>query len=425
MREISNYVMPKPEMLDDANGQVFVSDEERIRKFKRLEEVFERNNVDVDDIEVALGPTVSEYKVISKSKIKASKISALSADIDLAFGYGRYLRVLPYRDSITVEIPNDCRSVVPMKDLLESETFESSDAELPLAIGLAAGMQVRVIDLAKSPNILVAGATQQGKTVFLHTMIASLLFSKRSDELKMVLIDPKALVFTPYQGLSKHYGAVKSDVGNGGDGPVVTNLRDAVNVLESLCAELESRYETMSQSKVCNIVEYNVLESRRMPYIVCFVDEFADLIMPFGCGDSRLLRRRITDALERLAQSGRAVGIHMVLATNMVSHELITDAIKVNFPTRIAFRTVDKRESSLIVDGPGAEQLAGSGDLLLRTGVDLERLQGGYISSDEIKSVVGYIRSQKGYDSPYCLPTPKMVCLHHETPNYPISLRKL
>lgn len=414
--------MPKPEMLDDyANGQVFVSDEERIRKFKRLAEVFESNNVDVDDIEVTLGPTVSEYKVISKSKIKASKISALSADIDLAFGYGRYLRVLPYRDSIMVEIPNDCRSVVPMKDLLESETFESSDAELPLAIGLAVGMQIRVIDLAKSPNILVAGATQQGKTVFLHTMIASLLFSKRPEELKMVLIDPKALEFTPYQGLLKHYAAVS----NGGDGSVVTNLRDAVNMLESLCAELENRYELLSQSKIRNVKEYNGLESSCMPYIVCFVDEFADLTMPFGRGDSRLLRRRMSDALERLAQSGRAVGIHVVLATNGVSREVITDAIKVNFPTRIAFRTALKRESSLIVDGPGAEDLAGSGDLLLRTGVNLERLQGGYISSDEIKSVVGYIRSQKDCCSPYCLPTPKMVCSHRETPNYPISLRKL
>lgn len=404
MNKLSKYKMPSVNLLKDyADERVGMTAEEHLRKLKILREVLAANKVNVEDIPTFFGPSVSEYNVVPTRGTKVSKIKELADDIAFAMGVVA-VRVSIRQNSVAIEIPNDWRSIVPLKGVVCSKAFRNNQAALPLAIGYTMIQESKLIDLVDAPHILLAGATKQGKSTCLHTMVASLLFSKRPEELKMVFIDPKGVEFRAYQGLFNHYLAVCPDAAsNEGErlGSIVTTAPAAANVLESLCAEMEERLEKLLKANALNFKEYNGTD---MPYIVCFVDEFADLTVPIGNKEFKALARRITTAIIRLAQKGRAVGIHMILATQRPSTDVITGLIKGNFPTRIAFRTSSRIDSTIILDRPGAEALIGEGDLLLSQGADVERMQGGFISTDEVKALVDYVGSQKGFDVPYYLP---------------------
>ncbi len=287
----------------------------------------------------------------------------------------------------------DHHSIVPLKSLLGSETFRDSAAELPLAIGYTKDQETKVIDLVDAPHILAAGATKQGKSVSLHSMVASLLFSKRPDELRFVFIDPKMVEFSEYGALINHYLWRNT--------AIATRALDAANVLTGLCEEMEDRYGTLLAAQVKNVRDYNKQSDNKLPYIVCFIDEYADLTVAFGANKEykkkvKELTNRITESIIRLAQKGRAAGIHMVIATQRPSRDVITGLIKANFPTRIAFRTSSREDSKTILDQPGAEKLIGGGDLLFSQGNNLERMQGGYISKEEVSAIVKHIEAQKG-----------------------------
>lgn len=407
MNKLSNYKMPSVNLLKDyADERVGMTAEEHLRKLKILQEVLADNKVAVEkDIPTFFGPAVSEYNVVPARGTKVSKIKDLADDIAFAMGVVA-VRVSTRQNSVAIEIPNDHRSIVPLKGLVCDKVFRENQAVLPLAIGYTMIQATKLIDLADAPHILLAGATKQGKSVCLHTMIASLLFSKRPDELKMVLIDPKRAEFGVYGKLLNHYLAVlpaSSSDGVEHENAIVTKAPDAADVLDGLCAEMDARYEKLADAKVNNIKECNGSD---MPYIVCFVDEFADLTVPIGNKDFKVLTRRIMTAIIRLAQKGRAVGIHMIIATQRPSADVITGLIKANFPTRIAFRTSSAIDSKVIIDMPGTERLIGHGDLLLSQGVDVERLQGGFISKEEVDDIVDSIVSQKGFNTPYYLPIP-------------------
>lgn len=406
MNKLSNYKMPSVNLLKDyADERVGMTAEEHIRKVEILRKVLEENKVSIEkDIPAFFGPAVSEYNVIPSHGTKVSKIKELADDIAFAMGVVA-VRVSTRQNSVAIEIPNDHRSIVPLKGLVCDKVFRKNQAVLPLAIGYTMIQATKLIDLADAPHILLAGATKQGKSICLHAMIASLLFSKRPDELKMVFIDPKRAEFGVYGKLLNHYLAVlpASSSEEERANSIVTKAPDAADVLEGLCAEMDARYEKLADAKVNNIKEYNGSD---IPYIVCFVDEFADLTIPIGSKVFKALTRRIMTAIIRLAQKGRAVGIHMIIATQRPSTDVITGLIKANFPTRVAFRTSSRIDSKVIIDMPGTERLIGHGDLLLSQGVEVERLQGGFISKEEVDAIVDSIVSQKGFNTPYYLPTP-------------------
>lgn len=385
--------------------------EEHLRKVKCIREVITANGVNIkEDIRAYFGPAVSEYHVEPAPGTRASKIRDLADDIAASIG-ATSVRATICQDYVAIEIPNDHRSIVPLKGLLDSKTFCDSGAELPLVIGYTKVHETKVIDLVDAPHILVAGATKQGKSVCLHSMVASLLFSKRPDELQFVFIDPKTFEFHEYGALFNHYlcalpGASSEEEER--KKAIVTRAQDAANTLAGLCAEMDERYETLLAAQVTNIRNYNKQAENKLPYIVCFIDEYADMTVAFGAKkESKELAKRITASIIRLAQRGRAAGIHLILSTQRPSVDVITGLIKSNFPTRIAFRTSSRIDSMTILDMPGAEKLIGEGDMLLSQGMNLERLQGGYISKEEVSAIVEYISSQKGFDKPYSLPKPK------------------
>ena len=404
MNKLSNYKMPSVSLLKDySDERVGMRAEEHIRKVEILRKVLEENKVSFEkDIQAFFGPAVSEYNVVPAPGTKASIIKELADDIAFAMGVVA-VRVSTRQYSVAIEIPNDHRSIVSLKGLVCDKVFRKNQAVLPLVIGYTMSQEIKLIDLFDAPHILLAGATKQGKTACLHTMVASLLFSKRPDELKMVFIDPKGAEFRAYQGLFNHYLAVRPDAASDEEhmDSIVTKAPAAADVLESLRAEMEERQEKLLKAKALNFKEYRGTD---MPYIVCFVDEFADLTVHIGDKEFKALTRRIMNAIIRLAQKGHSVGIHLVLATRKPSTDVITGLIKANFPTRIAFKTSSRIDSTIILDMPGAEKLIGEGDLLLSQSDDVERIQGGFISADEVKVLVDYVGTQKGFDAPYYLP---------------------
>lgn len=416
-----SYVMPKLDLLDKQYEQYEVTSEECHRKQMILLKVFEENNVTIKDIKVEYGPAFSIFEVFPSSGKLRSKIKSLSIDLEWALGV--QVRISPGDGYLGIEVPNDKRSVVPMKELLESNSFRDSSAALPLAIGLTAHNMVRVIDLADAPHILIAGATKQGKTTCLRAIVASLLFSKRPDELKMVFIDPKSIEFRGYDKLINHYLAVRLDIANERDeysGTIVTKMPEAAKVLDSLCKEMEERYDKLCMAKTTDIKEYNDRfrdcklnpndGHKFLPYIVTIVDEYADLAMSIGAGpEARVASRSITNSIIRLAQKGRAVGLHVILATQRPSMEVINGLIKCNFPTRIAFRVASRTDSWTILDTPGAEKLIGRGDMLLSTGGEVERIQCAYISPEEIEKVISHSGGQERFGRPFYLLPPTRV----------------
>ena len=421
---LPKYKVPSLGILGDhLYGRHEVSQDELSRNNNKIRATLASYRIQVRDVTAIVGPTVTLYKVYPAPGVKIAAIKQLQEDIGISLN-AKGVRITTLSDSVGIEVANDKASIVPLKSLLNDAAFRESKAELPVAIGYTISQQVKVFDLADAPHLLVAGATKQGKSVGLNVIVASLLYAKHPSELKFVFVDPKMVEFSSYASLLHHYLAVLPTSGSEEeerDHAIVKNAKDAAAVLESLCVEMDARYELLSKGLVNNIKLYNSKWKEHhlradeghhfLPYIVTVIDEYADLTMSVGAGpESKALARRITTSVIRLAQKGRAAGLHVILATQRPTVDVITGLIKANFPMRIAFRVTSRIDSATILDQPGADKLIGRGDMLLYSGVEMERVQCAFISNDEIvdltKAVGEQIGFQKSYNTPYYLPEP-------------------
>ena len=420
---LPKYKTPELGILGDyANARHEVSQDELVRNNTKIRNTLANYKIQVKDVTAIVGPTVTLYKVYPAPGVKIAAIKQLQEDIGISLG-ARGVRITTLSDSVGIEVANDVASIVPLKSLLNDDAFRESKAELPVAIGYTISQQVKVFDLADAPHLLVAGATKQGKSVGLNVIVASLLYSKHPSELKFVFVDPKMVEFSAYGKLLHHYLAVLpcGSAEEEKEKAIIKNAKDAAAVLQSLCVEMDARYELLSKGMVNNIKLYNAKYKEHhlradeghhfLPYIVVVIDEYADLTMSVGAGpESKALARSITTSVIRLAQKGRAAGLHVILATQRPTVDVITGLIKANFPMRIAFRVTSRIDSSTILDQPGADKLIGRGDMLLYSGVEMERVQCAFIGNDEIsdltKAVGDQIGYQKSYNTPYYLPEP-------------------
>ena len=398
-----------------------VSTEELVRNRNKIRAALANYKIQVNDVTAIVGPTVTLYKVYPAPGVKISDIKKLQEDIAMSLR-AKGVRVVTLEDSVGIEVANDFASIVPLKALLNDDAFRNSKAELPVAIGYTITQKVKVFDLADAPHLLIAGATKQGKSVGLNVIVSSLLYSRHPSELKFVFIDPKMVEFSSYAQLLHHYLAVMPNAADEEDeisSAIVKKPKDAEKILRSICIEMDERYELLSKAGVNKVTLYNEkyrqhhLRSdqghRFLPYLVVVVDEYADLTMTSGGGpEAKAAGRSITGSIIRLAQKGRAAGIHVILATQRPSVDVISGLIKSNFPMRIAFRVASRVDSMTILDAPGAEKLIGKGDMLFSAGIDTERIQCGYVSGEEIDSIAEYISEQSGYaksyNTPYYLP---------------------
>ena len=418
------YKVPSIDILGDyANARHEVSQDELSRNNNKIRATLANYKVQLADVTAIVGPTVTLYKVYPAPGVKISTIRQLQDDIAIALN-ARGVRITTLSDSVGIEVANDKSSIVPLKALLNSPAFRESKAELPVAIGYTISQDVKVFDLADAPHLLVAGATKQGKSVGLNVIVASLLYSKHPSELKFVFVDPKMVEFSAYGSLLHHFLAVlpgATSEQEEKDRAIVKNAKDAAAVLQSLCVEMDNRYELLSKALVNNIKLYNQKYKEHhlradeghhfLPYIVVVIDEYADLTMSVGAGpESKAMARSITTSVIRLAQKGRAAGLHVILATQRPTVDVITGLIKANFPMRIAFRVTSRIDSATILDQPGADKLIGRGDMLLYSGVEMERVQCAFIGNDEIvdltKAVGSQIGYKKSYSTPFYLPEP-------------------
>ena len=421
---LPDYKLPTLDLLKDyAETREEVSDAELTKNNNIIRAVLSNYNIEVRDVKAIVGPTVTLYKVYPAPGVKIASVRSRSEDIAMSLN-ARGVRIVLLGDAIGIEVANDKPATVPLKALLNSDAFRNSKAELPVAIGCNIQKEVRVFDLADAPHLLVAGATKQGKSVGLNVLVSSLLYAKHPSEMKLVFIDPKMVEFSAYARLLKHYLAVLPSAGDEDEemsNAIVKDPKNAEKILRSLCMEMDERYALLSKSLVNKVTLYNekylnhkLLPTeghRYLPYIVVIIDEYADLAMSGGSGpEGRALQRSIMSSIVRLAQKGRAAGIHVVIATQRPSVDVITGLIKANFPARIAFRVSTRVDSNTILDTTGAEKLIGRGDMIYYAGVDTERIQCGFISNDEINDLTAYIGSQKGYrkeyNTPYYLPDP-------------------
>ncbi|MDY3783591.1 MAG: DNA translocase FtsK 4TM domain-containing protein [Candidatus Cryptobacteroides sp.] len=419
---LPKYKIPTIDLLQShSSGRRDVSMEELQRNNNRIRATLKNYKIEVVDVKAVVGPTVTLYKVFPAPGVKIADIRKLQEDIALSLN-ARGVRVVTLNDSVGIEVANDFSSIVPLKSLLNDDAFRNSKADLPVAIGYTITQKVKVFDLADAPHLLVAGATKQGKSVGLNIIINSLLFSKHPSELKFVFIDPKMVEFSAYSGLLKHFLAVlptAADEEEERNSAIVKTAPNAEKILRSLCIEMDERYELLSRSGVNNIKLYNEKFKNRklspknghryLPYLVVVVDEYADLTMTVGAAaETKAASKSITNSIIRLAQKGRAAGLHVILATQRPSVDVISGIIKSNFPMRIAFRVASRVDSTTILDAPGAEKLIGKGDMLFSAGIGSERIQCGYISNDEISAITSYIAEQQGYaksyNTPYYLP---------------------
>ncbi len=421
---LPKYKFPSLDLLESySSGRREVSTEELTRNNNKIRAALSNYKIQVTDVKAIVGPTVTLYKVYPAPGVKIADIKKLQEDIALSLN-AKGVRVVTLSDAVGIEVANDFSSIVPLKALLNDEAFRTSKADLPVAIGYTITQKVRVFDLADAPHLLIAGATKQGKSVGLNVIVSSLLFSKHPSELKFVFIDPKMVEFSSYGQLLKHYLAVLPDSTDEDDeraNAIVKKPKDAEKILRSLCTEMDDRYELLSKAGVNKITLYNEKFKERklrpdhghryLPYLVVVVDEYADLTMTTGASpDARAASRSITNSIIRLAQKGRAAGLHVILATQRPSVDVISGIIKSNFPMRIAFRVASRVDSMTILDAPGAEKLIGRGDMLFSAGIDSERIQCGFISGEEIDAVTEFIGGQVGYgrcyNTPYYLPSP-------------------
>ena len=422
---LPKYQFPSLDLLESyASGRREVSTEELTRNNNKIRAALANYKIQVNDVKAIVGPTVTLYKVYPAPGVKIADIKKLQEDIALSLN-AKGVRVVTLSDSVGIEVANDYSSIVPLKALLNDDAFRGSKADLPVAIGYTITQKVRVFDLADAPHLLIAGATKQGKSVGLNVIVSSLLYSKHPSELKFVFIDPKMVEFSAYGSLLKHYLAVLPDAADEDEeknNAIVKKPKDAEKILRSLCTEMDDRYELLSKAGVNKITLYNEKYKERklrpdhghryLPYLVVVVDEYADLTMTTGASpDARAASRSITNSIIRLAQKGRAAGLHVILATQRPSVDVISGIIKSNFPMRIAFRVASRVDSMTILDAPGAEKLIGRGDMLFSAGIDSERIQCGFIDGKEIDAITDFIGEQIGYgrcyNTPYYLPAPE------------------
>ena len=403
--ELRDYKFPTLDMLNDYGGKKAEIDNAELEANKnKIVETLGNYGIAIDKIKATIGPTVTLYEIVPAAGVRISKIKNLEDDIALslaALGI-RIIAPIPGKGTIGIEVPNSKPETVSMRSVLSSEKFQNSKYALPCAIGKTISNETYVFDLAKMPHILMAGATGQGKSVGLNAIVASLLYSKHPSELKFVMVDPKKVELTLYNRIERHYLAKLPD----SEDAIITDVKKVVRTLNSLCIEMDQRYDLLKAAECRNIIEYNEkFKARRLlpteghrflPYIVLVVDEFADLIMTAG--------REVEAPIARIAQLARAVGIHLIIATQRPSVNIITGSIKANFPARIAFRVISQVDSKTILDQSGANQLIGRGDMLLSTGNDLVRLQCAFIDTPEVERVTDFIGSQRGYPEPFLLP---------------------
>lgn len=403
--DLSNFKFPPVELLDDyGNSTIRVDKEELEANKNKILDTLKNYSIQIDKIKATIGPTVTLYEIVPAAGVRISKIRNLEDDIALslsALGI-RIIAPIPGRGTIGIEVPNSKPEIVSMKGILGSDKFKNSGFELPIALGKTIANETYITDLTKMPHLLMAGATGQGKSVGLNAILASIIYKKHPAYVKFVLVDPKKVELNLFSKIERHYLAKLPD----SEEAIITDTRKVVRTLNSLCIEMDNRYDLLKSAQVRNIKEYNAkFISRRLnpndghqffPYIVLIIDEFADLIMTAG--------KEIELPIARLAQLARAVGIHLIIATQRPSVNIITGMIKANFPARMAFRVTSKIDSRTILDTGGADQLIGRGDMLLSTGSDLLRLQCAFIDTPEIEKITEFIGSQRAYPSAFMLP---------------------
>ena len=403
--ELSNFQMPSIELLKDYSGVGITINQAELEENKnKIVDTLKNYKIEIAQIKATVGPTVTLYEIVPEAGIRISKIKSLEDDIALslsALGI-RIIAPIPGKGTIGIEVPNANPSMVSMRSAIASPKFQQAEMELPIALGKTISNETLVVDLAKMPHLLMAGATGQGKSVGLNAVLTSLLYKKHPAEVKFVLVDPKKVELTLFNKIERHYLAKLPDT----DEAIITDNAKVINTLNSLCLEMDNRYSLLKDAMVRNIKEYNEKFKQRklnpenghrfLPYIVLVVDEFADLIMTAG--------KEVEMPIARLAQLARAIGIHLIIATQRPSVNVITGMIKANFPARIAFRVTSKIDSRTILDSGGADQLIGRGDLLFSNGNDLIRVQCAFVDTPEVERICDYIGSQKAYADAYLLP---------------------
>ena len=403
--DLSNYKFPAIDLLDDhPAGNAEVSNEELISNKNKIVETLRHYKIEITKIRATIGPTITLYEIVPAPGIRIAKIKNLEDDIALslaALGI-RIIAPIPGRGTIGIEVPNQQPEVVSMRSIISSKKFQESTADLPVVLGKTISNETFLIDLTKMPHILVAGATGQGKSVGLNAIITSLLYKKHPSQLKLVMIDPKKVELSLYSTIEKHFLAKLPD----DEEPIITDIQKVKYTLNSLNLEMDMRYDLLKKAHVRNIKEYNAKFTARrlnpekghryLPYIVVIIDEFADLIMTAG--------KEIELPIARIAQLARAVGIHMIIATQRPSINIITGVIKANFPTRIAFKVASMIDSRTILDTPGANQLIGKGDMLIAMGSSMTRLQCAFVDTPEVDRICEHISKQQGYPSAFMLP---------------------
>ncbi|WP_313514403.1 FtsK/SpoIIIE family DNA translocase [Sphingobacterium sp.] len=403
--DLSGYQYPGLDLLKDyGSGKITINQQELEANKNRIVETLRNYSIEIEHIKATIGPTVTLYEIIPKPGVRISKIKNLEDDIALslaALGI-RIIAPMPGKGTIGIEVPSSTPEMVSMRSILTTEKFQKSDMDLPIALGKTISNEVYIADLAKMPHLLVAGATGQGKSVGINAILTSLLYKKHPAELKFVLVDPKKVELSLFKKIERHFLAKLPNE----DEPIITDTKKVINTLNSLCIEMDQRYDLLKNAQVRNLKEYNAKFINRrlnpeeghrfLPFIVLIIDEFADLIMTAG--------KEVETPIARLAQLARAVGIHLVIATQRPSVNIITGTIKANFPARLAFRVLSKTDSRTILDSGGADQLIGRGDMLLATGSDLIRIQCAFVDTPEVDQISDFIGSQRGYPSAHLLP---------------------
>lgn len=403
--DLPKFQLPSIDLLaDHGGGKIKVNREELEANKNRIVDTLRNYKIEIAQIKATIGPTVTLYEIVPEAGVRISKIKNLEDDIALslsALGI-RIIAPIPGKGTIGIEVPNQSPDTVSMRTMIASDKFQNSNMALPIAIGKTISNETFVTDLAKMPHLLMAGATGQGKSVGLNVILTSLLYKKHPSQVKFVLVDPKKVELTLFNKIERHYLAKLPDA----EEAIITDTKKVVNTLNSLCIEMDQRYDLLKDAMVRNIKEYNQKFIQRklnpekghryLPYIVLVIDEFADLIMTAG--------KEVETPIARLAQLARAIGIHLIVATQRPSVNVITGIIKANFPARIAFRVTSKIDSRTILDAGGADQLIGRGDLLLSLGSDLVRLQCAFVDTPEVEEITDFIGNQKGYPDAFNLP---------------------
>ncbi|HEY9534092.1 MAG TPA: DNA translocase FtsK 4TM domain-containing protein [Mucilaginibacter sp.] len=403
--DLASYKYPTLNLLEDhGTGKIAVNSEELEANKNKIVETLNHYNIEIDKIKATIGPTVTLYEIIPAPGVRISKIKNLEDDIALslaALGI-RIIAPMPGKGTIGIEVPNQNPEMVSMRSILATEKFQNTTMDLPIALGKTISNEVFIADLAKMPHLLVAGATGQGKSVGINAILVSLLYKKHPAELKFVLVDPKKVELTLFRKIERHFLAKLPDE----EDAIITDTKKVVNTLNSLCIEMDQRYDLLKDAQVRNLKEYNAKfinrkisnpeKHRYLPFIVLVIDEFADLMMTAG--------KEVEQPIARIAQLARAVGIHLVIATQRPSVNIITGTIKANFPSRLAFRVLSKIDSRTILDAGGADQLIGRGDMLFSTGSDLIRLQCAFVDTPEVEKISEFIGDQRGYPTALLLP---------------------